>query len=62
MSPTERRTRRATIVTLLEELAEQRRELHRRQAWGVQRAGLRDLESDQEATRRELALLLDSAS
>lgn len=62
MSPLERSARRAAIDRLLEELAEQRAELYRREAWGVRRAGLRDMESDQESTRRKLASLIGGAS
>ncbi|HEY0416930.1 MAG TPA: hypothetical protein VGC78_11130 [Gaiellaceae bacterium] len=58
MSVAERRARRLAVDALLAELDGQRRELYRRKAWGVRRAGLRDLVLDHEATQLELALVV----
>ena len=57
MSPLERRARTTLIEALLDELAEGRRELYLRKAFGARRAGLRDLKLDYEATRRRIAEL-----
>jgi hypothetical protein len=57
MSPAvQRRARQIVVDTLLEELAEERRELYRRRTWGARPAAMRDLKGEYETTRRRLAL------
>jgi hypothetical protein len=54
MTSTDRRARQILVDALLEELADGRQELYRRQAFGVQPAGVSDMKADLRRTKEQL--------
>ena len=60
MTRLERRARQILVDALLEELADGRQELYRRQAFGVQAAGISDMKADLLRTREQLHHYVDS--
>ena len=56
-----RREQQLHVETLLEQLAEQRREMYRLKAGGAQYAGLRDLKREFRAVQHDLSDVLDGA-
>ena len=55
---TTRRERQLQVEALLQQLAEQRREMYRLKAGGAQYAGLRDLKHDFHAAQDDLSAVL----
>jgi hypothetical protein len=59
---TTRRDRQLQVETLLQQLADRRREMYRLKAGGAQYAGLRDLKRDFHAVQHDLSTVLEDAA
>ena len=57
-----RRERQLQVETLLEQLADRRREIYRLKAGGAQYAGLRDLKRDFHSVQHDLSAVLDDGA